>query len=151
MIKRSYEVTINMQTGDPIKLTGSVAENFWVMWQNYKRGNDIPVGFDIPTATTDGKSFTVKSILFKNVVSVERGAVSETKVDAAIPDPIQECTPEADPVIEVKAFTSEAERRAYLKSKDNVEDLEPKDPSKDDSKQEGQDPTDETNQGSENQ
>ncbi|WP_300919645.1 hypothetical protein [uncultured Dubosiella sp.] len=151
MIKRSYEVTINMQTGDPIKLTGSVAENFWVMWQNYKRGNDIPVGFDIPTATTDGKSFTVKSILFKNVVSVERGAVSETKVDAAIPDPIQECTPEADPVIEVKTFTSEAERRAYLKSKDNVEDLEPKDPSKDDSNQEGQDPTDETNQGSENQ
>lgn len=151
MIKRSYEVTINMQTGDPIKLTGSVAENFWVMWQNYKRGNDIPVGFDIPTATTDGKSFTVKSILFKNVVSVERGAVSETKVDAAIPDPIQECTPEADPVIEVKTFTSEAERRAYLKSKDNVEDLEPKDPSKDDSKQEGHDPTDETNQGSENQ
>lgn len=151
MIKRSYEVTINMQTGDPIKLTGLVAENFWVMWQNYKRGNDIPVGFDIPTATTDGKSFTVKSILFKNVVSVERGVVSETKVDAAIPDPIQECTPEADPVIEVKTFTSEAERRAYLKSKDNVEDLEPKDPSKDDSNQEGQDPTDETNQGSENQ
>lgn len=71
MIKRSYEVTINMQTGDPIELTGTVAENFWVMWQNYKRGNDIPVGFDIPTATTDGKSFTVKSILFKNVVSVE--------------------------------------------------------------------------------
>ncbi len=141
MIKRSYEVTINMQTGDPIKLTGSVAENFWVMWQNYKRRNDIPVGFDIPTATTDGKSFTVKSILFKNVVSVERGAVSETKVDAAIPDPIQECTPEADPVIEVKTFTSEAERRAYLKSKDNVEDLEPKDPSKEDPKQEGSDDT----------
>lgn len=147
MIKRSYEVTINMQTGDPIKLTGTVAENFWVMWQNYKRGNDIPVGFDIPTATTDRKSFTVKSILFKNVVSVERGAIAESKVDAAVPDPIQECTPDADLMIEVKTFTSEAERQAYLKSKEKVEDLDPKDPSK----QEGQDPTDKTNQGSENQ
>lgn len=141
MIKRSYEVTINMKTGDPIKLTGTVAENFWVMWQNYKRGNDIPVGFDIPTATSDGKSFTVKSILFKNVVSVERGAITETEVEAAKPEPLVNCKAEADPVIEVKTFTSEAERRAYLKSKDNVEDLEPKDPSKEDPKQEGSDDT----------
>lgn len=65
----------------------------------------------------------------------------------AVPDPIQECTPDADLMIEVKTFTSEAERQAYLKSKEKVEDLDPKDPSK----QEGQDPTDKTNQGSENQ
>ncbi len=126
MIKRSYEVIINMKTGDPIKLTGSTSENFWVMWQNYKRGNDIPVGFDIPEPTTDGKSFTVKSILFENVVSVERSAITETEVEAAEPEPIKDCSPDAGPVITVQTFKTEAERREYLKSKENVEDLAPK-------------------------
>ncbi len=144
MIKRSFEVTINMQTGDPIKLTGSAGENFWIMWQNYKRGNDIPVGFDIPTPTTDGKSFTVKSILFKNVVSVERSAITETEVDAAVPEPVKDCSPDAGPVIEVKSFETEAERREYLKSKENVEDLTPKEPSTEESEPK-------TDEGTENQ
>lgn len=133
MIKRSYEVTINMQAGNPIKLTGKTAENFWVMWQNYKRGNDIPAGFDISTPTTDGKSFTVQSILFKNVVSVDRSAITATEVDAVVPEPIKDCSPDPNPIYDIQTFKTEAERQEYLKSKGTVEDLPPK-PDGDDQK-----------------
>lgn len=135
MIKRSYTVTVTIQSGSPIVFEGEVAHNFWAMYENFKRGNDVPVGFTYYTPNTEGTSSTATTLLFKNVVSVVRSPISAETVENAVPTmPFTVQFEEQPAPEEVKSFQTEAERRAYLKGKQNVTPVTPSAPSKEDDK-----------------